>query len=308
MNDVSHYVLTELHRKRAEWAAAVAEREQARQWAGRGADDDRLAGLDHAAIAALADHAQNAVKCRAEAEAVRALEDWLGNLEVPTDLPQREQGLEYLRQWLRGPERGQAAGPGALRSWMILAGALVSAAGIFLVGYYNAPKVFPALMVGLALVAVLLMGMAGLILFNQGRETARQRTALAMARQKAADAFLRLNLGVPRSWSMDAVQVLHDQLSQRLMEGRVTREKAQRWASLADRRSKVTHGAIDLASEATALRARLGVAPDADPAAMYLLAVNLVRWQQAHLRVIALTAAIAELQSAVNEVPAVLAD
>jgi DNA repair protein SbcC/Rad50 len=107
-----------------------------------------------------------------------------------TRLDDYRRGVDALRSWLRAPEPQSASLPSRSRTWWMLSGLAVIASGLGLA--FVIDPLFAALAAfgaGLALAATLWGG----------------RRAQSGARESARTAFARLDIGVPETWDLAAV-------------------------------------------------------------------------------------------------------
>ncbi|HLE84998.1 MAG TPA: hypothetical protein VJG13_11710, partial [Thermoanaerobaculia bacterium] len=252
----------------AEGESALARfrelREDARHALGEAAgDDETLRALPAGAWGPLLELAAAAERVRARQAQLDGLEDWLGGVEPPPDLPSLTEGINRLRRWLRA----------SASSWRPALLALVVAFLLAAFGAWAGAQGEPAFW-GLAA-----LGAAGAswALLDLLRSRVERRTA--------AREYTALGIEAPARWAAGAVEPLLARLELRRAEALLEAEKAARYQEANARRRRLDEQEAELAARRRALVDELGLATvvtaDLGEAPLAVLAQALCAWRVA---------------------------
>lgn len=264
---------------------------------GEVADETTLRGLDVVALDRLAGFAEEAGRVRAAQAAAEARLRFLADEPAAgePDLERVGKGVHLLQQWLRASagagsettarERrlralgasaaGLLAGVGlaALILGLPADGAMAGAAAGAAPG--SGPGAAPGLV--LPIIALLLLLAGGVLLFL----IFRPAPSAADPREVHRREYERLGLERPRSWTAEEVAGCLDRLEARRAHARLAEERAAERERVGRELETARADWVVLESRRGELAARYGVAPELDPAAFYLLANRISRWQDA---------------------------
>ena len=245
----------ELDRARAECAAEQASVAGAVR-------DKGLATLALPAVEELLRFAREAERHRAEVGAAEAELAWLSGEGPAAELETLRQGRRALAAWLRLPADDGRVARGRILA--VLAALLLAGAGAVL-----GLRVHPA---GYALA-----GAAALLL---ALSYGGARPAAAARAENRAE-FGRLGLEEPARWEPEAVAALVERIERAIAEAALEASRAERRAAAERRLAVLGERTAEGDRRRAELAARLGLAPDADEAAMAWLCQRVHRWQVA---------------------------
>jgi energy-coupling factor transporter ATP-binding protein EcfA2 len=240
--------------------------------------DDHVAALTLPAVEELLRFAREAEQHRAAMRAVEAELELLAGDGPPADADALRRGRDALSAWLRQPDA--AGGNGRARGVAVAAAALAALAGAALGGL-----VHPAGW-ALVLVALVLLGLALAARGERGR------------RAELQGEYGRLKLRQPARWEPDPVAELIVRLEAEIAEARHLAHRAERRAAAEGRRAALETRAGEIGRAREELALRVGLAPDADEAAVAWLCQRVHRWQGAQ---VAVGRAEAELRTAAQQ-------
>lgn len=274
-------------RARSELEDQTRQRDHASRQLGRHADASRLRALNADALRELVALARSLEQARAEYDAAEALRKWLGAPAEFGDIDRLSKGISLLNGWLRSSGAPVVAPDGAGR-WLP---ALVAAALIALLSIAGA-IIGHILLLGGMLLAVVPIALAFLL-----RSNAAPATGHAALYQEE---YRRLGLEQPRSWSVEQVHQLVEDLGRQLHEQQLARARAERWDGLEERwrQAAATYQARE--TEWRAALESFGLEP-AGSADLYAIAQNVDRWQDADAQVAIATQSFEREHAARNE-------
>lgn len=221
--------------------------------------DDELESLTLPAVDDLLRFAREAEQHRAEMRAAEAELAWLADGGPAADAESLSRGRYLLSEWLRLPD-----GSGSPRArTAALAGALLVA----LCGVALGLLVHPA---GWALLAG--AGVLAWLALSGPSDDLRARKQ---------EEYARLRLDAPERWEPDSVAALIDRIEKAVGEARHREAKALRRAAAERRRAELEERGREIGRRRSELAGRLGLAPDADEAAVTWLCQRVHAWQSA---------------------------
>ncbi len=227
--------------------------------------DDHVAALALPAVEELLRFAREAERHRAAMRAVHAELELLAGDGPAADADALRRGRDSLSAWLRQPDA--ASGGGRVRVLAVAAAALAALAGAAL-GLLVHPAGWALLLAALVLL--------GLTLAARGE---RGRRAELQAE------YERTKLRQPARWDPDPVAELVGRLEAEIAEARHLAHRAERRAVAEGRRAAQEMRAGEIDREREELALRVGLAPDADEAAVAWLCQRVHRWQAAQVAV-----------------------
>lgn len=228
-----------------------------------GITPEQLQRLDREGINALADLARKADRLRAETFACESLQSWWGQAVPPADMSALREAISLLQRWLSSPS-GEIG-----ISWRLAA----TLGGILAV----AETLLLALFLDWLWLLLALPG-AGLIVWAWLPRMASNRRA------DLQQDYARMGTMPPPQWTEEAVQIHLAGLRERLAEGEVKKEKADRWQVYRSRIESLQAEQKQFETQRQEVLERFGTAMEAsnqEPAALYLVADELLRWREA---------------------------
>lgn len=226
---------------------------------------EQLQCLDREGINHLATLAREADGLRAETLACESLQRWWGQANPSADISVLQEAISLLQRWLASPE-GEGDIPATWR-WVATLG------GIF--------AVINALLLALFLngfwLLLALPGMGVVIWTWLPRAVINRRADIQRE-------YARLPVESPLEWTQVVVEQHLRMLTDRLAAEKVEQEKAIRWQGLFERYEGLQARQRQYEARRQELLARFGVAFGADgqePAPLFSLADNLLRWREA---------------------------
>ncbi|MDI3340347.1 MAG: hypothetical protein QJR03_07410 [Sphaerobacter sp.] len=246
---------------------ALTRQREARRRIAPDLSDDQIAALDRDGLHAYVEATDALMRVLEQERAEAELRAWLGDAEPVGDVDRLRQGVGLLIRWLRAPVRADAPGDARPTRAGLLAAGLVVVAGALL-GVLVHPALWTLALAGVALGAAILLQ----------RRPAPAGPWMAEAIQRD---FERLDLGRPATWDVEEVEKLLGALIARLQAAELARQKAERWATLDDRRAALAAQRDRIAAQRAAIRQRYGLTVDGDVTRLALLASNVAAWQRA---------------------------
>lgn len=226
-----------------------------------GAVGDSGAGLTLPAVEELLRFAREAERHRAETYAAEAELAWLAGDGPAADPETLRRGRDALSAWLREPGAGGVQG--RLRTLAVVGAALAAGAGAAL-GVLAHPAGW-----ALVPVAAVLLGLALAARGGSGRRAEVRRE------------YERLGLEPPARWEPDEVAARAGRLEAEIAEARHRAHRAERRTAAERRKAELDARAEEIGRRRAELARRVGLAPDADEAAVAWLCQRIHRWQEA---------------------------
>lgn len=227
--------------------------------------DDHVPALTLPAVEELLRFAREAERHRADTRAAEAELAWLAGDTPAADPDALRRGRDSLSAWLREP--GDGGGHGRLRVLAVSGAALAAGAGVAL-----GARVHPAGWV-LALAGLVLLGLVLAARSEAGR------------RAEVRSEYERLGLERPARWEPDEVAALVGRLESEIAEARHRAHRAERRAAAESRKAELDARADGIDRRREELARRVGLAPDADEAAVAWLCQRVHGWQVAQATV-----------------------
>ena len=274
LNDAEHEVqrLTIALNGRIEEAAAAWEAiySEAGQSAADHPSPASVASIDTEALRTLTTTARKAAETLAAREAARRQMAWLEPEVEASALEPYEEGVRYLRRWLRA---AADVSPGSRTLVVIaVAGLLLAATLGALIGWQGEP-------LGWAVTGLGAATALGLLLYER---RGSQDTAPARTYQRD---FERLPLESPTAWDASAVETHVRALERTLSQLHLTEAKAAEQARVAEALGALEDKVRTIEQEQQQVAEALGFFPD-DPIEMLAAVVEQVsRWQEAQRHV-----------------------
>ncbi len=246
---------------------AEDRRDDARRCIGSAVSDGKLRKLCLGDYDKVAEFARAAEDTRSKIKAGNALSVLIGEIERPSNLQNLSNGIWLLNRWLTEPNHHTDSTP-KIEFWIGKANQIVLILlGIILAIFIAIPWVM------IAVIGIVLMVISFLKAHKADRRSSRQ-----------AD-YERLKLEQPEQWTPESVDELVTKLNDTFAEARFTERKAERLDELAIQRRELEMRQAELELRREELIQRFGVASTFDESALYLLATNIIQWQEADAEV-----------------------
>jgi DNA repair protein SbcC/Rad50 len=241
-------------------------------------DDERLAAIDVAGVAALGEFVEEADTVHAECGALRARLAELDDAGAPVaDREALEHGARLLRGWLRAAPAADDGRAARLRTLGIAAAAVQVVGGLLLA------------LVAPALALVALVGVVLLFLIIQ-------RAPEADARAPLEAEYARLGVAAPAEWSDRAVEAELDRLGRAITEARLAEVRATLRSEAERKLRDMAPREREVEARREEIVARLGADPGLPPAALGWLLDRIGRWQSAEAEAGSAAAALREIE------------
>jgi len=251
-------------RERAQEIARLdAELREERARFGDAMDDRRaraLARVGPAELERLHALAARAEEFGARRHALQAVSEWAGDLDRPADLEALREAASHLHQWLA---RGETD-PARERRLRVVSG--LAAAGLLVAGVVLALALHLAGLILAALALPLLYVLARSGRTDDGKQRLRQ-------------AFERLGVPRPGSWTVEAVEARAAELHREMAQATLAAEKEARFGDLGKKRAAIDEELASLEAQRASLVDEIGLAPDLEHPAVAHLVSRIARWQ-----------------------------
>lgn len=240
-----------------------------------------------------------------------------GNAAESADLDALRAAARQLRGWLRNPADAQksARAQQAIR-WVKIArvgalGAAISAGVASLLGWLNAPGLWPALAVGSIVLVLLFLAITRAL--SELRAQVNEVQTQAERRDAFRRDFERTDRVAPQAWQPDAVQQRLDAIEQQIARVSILLEKAALWSHEEDAYLETAQKHRALGQERDAIAARLGLNLDlhfgrqyilgfgGEAAELWWLISHIHAWQQARIDAASAAAGLAQARAHFDE-------
>ncbi len=249
-------------RETRSWRDAVAQRDSARSRIADQIQESQINEIEVTGLRKLRDLVREFESAQAQEDAQTALQDWVGEVVLPSNLDQLREGISCLNRWLKAPEAGSAQADARLVTIARIAAILVIILALML-----------AILAYWFLSVLVILGVVLLFLARPG-SSHTQVDRLQIIQED----YDRLGLDRVDTWTSKNVELLLDRLNDELRKGIVDEEKAHRWDNLAVKREEASLARRKLESQRNQLADEYGLGPTSS-SELYLLAENLGHWQ-----------------------------